>query len=238
VSARHPADHRGAHRGPRHPENPASPEAGGGPAAHRAGAASRICLGCLQPLIFSQGRDAPAPVVLWVTCALVPRGMHPIPGHAHAVLDDDLPPPASMRDPLPRINCLTGGHFVCYKVFGAAPAPAPSIIALLRGTQIRGAGGWGEAAAARGEKRGFGIPIRGISSHSPPPAAACSQHRRLPQHLALACHSGEQQDVAGLSAAWTWRSRWGTVCESLAEREHGLSGKPQDICLVTQSPSG
>ena len=37
------------------------------------------------------GRRTPAAVLLWVTHALVPLCMHPIPALSHDVLDEDLP---------------------------------------------------------------------------------------------------------------------------------------------------
>ena len=62
--------------------------------------------------------------------------------------------------PSPKTNSLTSGRLVCYKVVWSCPgALAPRHGITARGPRSSG-WGWGDAAAARGEKWGFGIPIR------------------------------------------------------------------------------
>ena len=43
--------------------------------------------------------------------------------------------------------------------------------------------------------------------------------------------------AARWSAVWTSVSAWARACESLAERERVLSGKPQDIAAVHLPPT-
>jgi hypothetical protein len=49
------ATSRGDYGSPRSEKNPATPEAGNGPARHCTGASSRVCMGLLKPVTFLQG---------------------------------------------------------------------------------------------------------------------------------------------------------------------------------------
>ena len=83
--------------------------------------------------------------------------------------DDDLPARSSIADPSPKTNGLTSGRLVCYKVVWSRPgALAPSMVSR-RAARGRRAGGWGDAAAARGEKKGACRVGREVAHPGPSP---------------------------------------------------------------------
>jgi hypothetical protein len=85
-------------------KNPATREAGGGPATHCASAARRVCVGLRQPVMWFEGRRAPAAGRLWVRHARIPVCMIPDFGHSRGTPADELRAPASRCHPCQRLT--------------------------------------------------------------------------------------------------------------------------------------